>query len=111
MDGPDRMSPYPSVGMLEFLSRGPRPAMYRFALSYLVGLSVPLYRINRLVLESQSLLERFTIGLHTQALPRPEGPQEPSPGWNPGNRSPRARLVHPEGVPEGLLRPFRPPEI
>ncbi len=56
-------------------------------------------------------LERLKLGLHTQALRRPEGPQEPSPGRIPGNRSPRALLVHPEGVPGGLLRPFRPPEI
>ena len=36
-----------------------------------------------------------------ELLWRPEGPREPSPGWNPGTRSHRAPLVHPEGVPEG----------
>src|SRR5271163_2819981 len=65
----------------------------------------------------------------------PEGPQGPSPGWNPGTRSHRALLGHPEGVPEGspvalqaagdrgvsrgprvspgagLRRPFRPTQI
>ena len=43
-------------------------------------------------------------------LRRPEGSQEPSPGFNPGDRPPHTSSCALKGCRRGLLRPFRPPE-
>src|SRR4029077_3132049 len=69
-------------------------------------------------------LERVTIALRTRPAraidprPRPKGRRAAArraagtpPGAKPRHSGGPRRLVHPEGVPEGLLRPFRPPEI
>ncbi len=58
-------------------------------------------------------LERFTLGLRTQGQPISgglKGRRSIAWGETPGLGRP-ALFVHPVGVPERLLRPFRPPRM